>query len=67
MRLGTPTLDADEQRAQETGEGTYQWPPEMDPKNPTGVESDRLVPGSTERQVAGALFFEGGAACAWKK
>ena len=49
MRLGTPTLDADEQRAQETGEGTYQWPPEMDPTNPTGVERDRPVgssPGS---------------------
>ena len=48
MRLGTPTLDADEQRAQETGEGTYAWPPEMDPKNPTGVESDRPLPGSVE-------------------
>ncbi len=48
MRLGTPTLDADEQRAQETGEGTYQWPPEMDPKNPTGVEWDRPVLSSPE-------------------
>jgi hypothetical protein len=47
MRLGTPTLDADEQRAQETGEGTYRWPPEMDPTNPTGVERDRNLPGST--------------------
>jgi hypothetical protein len=27
------------------GEGTYPWPPEMDPKNPTGVEWDRPVPG----------------------
>ena len=46
MLLGTPTLNADEQRAQETGEGTYQWPPEMDPKNPTGVEQDKPLPGS---------------------
>ncbi len=46
MLLGTPTLDANEQRAQETGEGTYQWPPEMDPTNPTGVERDRPLPGS---------------------
>ena len=38
MRLGAPTLDPGEQRAQETGEGTYGWPPEMDPLNPTGVE-----------------------------
>lgn len=45
MRLGTPTLDEAQQRAQETGEGTYPWPPEMDPKNPTGVEWDRPVPG----------------------
>ena len=34
-----------EQRAQETGEGTYAWPLEMDPENPTGVEWDRPVPG----------------------
>jgi hypothetical protein len=45
MRLGTPTQDQAEQRAQETGEGTYAWPPEMDPENPTGVEGDRPVPG----------------------
>ena len=45
MLLGTPTLDEAEHRAQETGEGTYRWPPEMDPKNPTGVEWDRPVPG----------------------
>jgi hypothetical protein len=38
MRLGTPTLNPEEQRAQETGEGTWEWPPEMDPRNPTGVE-----------------------------
>ncbi len=42
MRLGTPTSDPDEQRAQETGEGSYQWPPEMDPRNPTGVEQEAL-------------------------
>lgn len=54
MRLGTPTLDANEQRAQETGEGSYQWPPEMDPNNPTGVERDRPVLGSTEAKVAEA-------------
>jgi len=59
MRLGTPTFDADEQRAQETGEGTYAWPPEMDPKNSTGVEHDRPVPGPTQRKLAGAVFFEG--------
>jgi len=52
MRLGTPTLDADEQRAQETGEGSYPWPPEMDPNNPTGVERDRPVLGSTESKAA---------------
>jgi hypothetical protein len=52
MRLGTPTLDADEQRAQETGEGSYRWPPEMDLNNPTGVERDRPVLGSTESKVA---------------
>jgi hypothetical protein len=46
MRLGTPTLDADEQRSQETGQGTYPWPPEMDPMNPTGVEHERPVSGS---------------------
>jgi hypothetical protein len=40
MLLGKPTLDPIELRAQETGEGSYQWPPEMDPKNPTGVEND---------------------------
>jgi Hydrazine synthase alpha subunit middle domain/WD40-like Beta Propeller Repeat len=45
MRLGTPTLDPAEVRAQETGEGTFIWPPEMDPANPTGVERDRPVPG----------------------
>ena len=61
MRLGTPTLDADQQRAQETGEGPYPWPPEMDPKNPTGVEHDRPVAGSSERKLADAMFFEGGA------
>jgi hypothetical protein len=60
MRLGTPTLDADEQRAQETGEGTYEWPPEMDPKNPTGVEWNRPVPGLTERKVAEAGQPPGG-------
>ena len=59
MRLGTPTLDADEQRAQETGEGTYPWPPEMDPKNQTGVEWDRPVPGSTEKKLAEVAFSEG--------
>jgi hypothetical protein len=45
MRLGTPTLDPDEVRAQETGVGTYAWPAEMDPANPTGVEKDRPLPG----------------------
>jgi len=45
MRLGTPTLDPDEVRAQETGVGSFRWPPEMDPANPTGVEKDRPVPG----------------------
>lgn len=55
MRLGTPTLDADEQRAQETGEGTCEWPPEMDPKNPTGVERDRPVPGAADSKVAKIL------------
>ncbi len=44
MRLGHPTLDADQQRAQETGEGSYEWPAEMDPTNPTGVEHGRLAP-----------------------
>ena len=48
MRLGSPSLEPDEQRAQETGEGTFPWPPEMDPKNPTGVEHDRPLPGLTE-------------------
>jgi hypothetical protein len=48
MRLGTPTLDEAQQRAQETGEGTYQWPAEMEPKNPTGVEWDRPAPGPAE-------------------
>ena len=48
MLLGNPTLDADDRRAQETGQGTFQWPMEMDPNNPTGVERDRPVPGSTE-------------------
>jgi len=38
MRLGTPTLDINEQRAQETGQGSFQWPPPMDATNPTGVE-----------------------------
>jgi hypothetical protein len=41
MRLGTPTLNPEAQRAQETGEGNYPWPAEMDPQNPTGVERDR--------------------------
>ncbi|MCU0913624.1 MAG: hypothetical protein MUC88_03565 [Planctomycetes bacterium] len=44
MRLGTPTPDEAQQRAQETGEGAWPWPPEMDPKDPTGVERDRPVP-----------------------
>jgi hypothetical protein len=47
MRLGTPTLDPDEIRAQETGEGTFRWPAEMDPANPTGVEKDRPLPGQS--------------------
>jgi len=59
MLLGTPTLEEAQQRAQETGEGTYQWPPEMDPKNPTGVEWDRPVPGPTENRQPEAVFFEG--------
>jgi hypothetical protein len=50
MLLGTPTLDEAQQRAQETGEGTYEWPPEMDPKNPTGVEWDRPGPTASERE-----------------
>ena len=58
MRLGTPTLDPDEQRAQETGEGTYRWPPEMDPANPTGVERDRPVLGSPDSP---ASAYESGA------
>jgi hypothetical protein len=29
MRLGTPTLDADEQRAQETGDGETEEPPRI--------------------------------------
>jgi hypothetical protein len=56
MRLGTPTLDPDEQRAQETGEGPYDWPPEMDPQNPTGVEHDRPLPGPTEGRLAEVGF-----------
>lgn len=60
MRLGTPTLDEEEQRAQETGEGTYQWPPEMDPKNPTGVEWDRPLLSSTENRQP-EVMFSGGA------
>ena len=62
MRLRTPPLDGDEQRSQETGEGTSPWPSEIDPKNPTGVERDRPVPGSSERKLPEAMFFEGGAA-----
>jgi hypothetical protein len=58
MRLGTPTLDEQEQRAQETGEGTWQWPPEMDPKDPTGVEWDRPVPGPAENRLAQAMVTE---------
>jgi hypothetical protein len=54
MRLGTPTLDAREQRAQETGEGNYEWPPEMDPENPTGIERARPVAGAPERKLAKA-------------
>ena len=48
MRLGTPTLDPEETRAQETGEGTFAWPAEMDPANPTGVEKDRPLWGQPE-------------------
>jgi len=59
MRLGTPPLDEAEQRAQETGEGTYPWPPERDPKNPAGVEWDRPVPGSTESKRAEVMSSDG--------
>ena len=48
MKLGTPTLDPDEARAQATGEGTFQWPPEMDRANPTGVEKDSTLPGQPD-------------------
>jgi hypothetical protein len=58
MLLGTPTLDADEQRAQATGEGTFTWPPEMDPKNPTGVEWDRPVAGPNESASVEAVRQE---------
>ncbi len=54
MRLATPTLDANEQRVQETGEGTYPWPSEMNLENPTGVEKERPLPGPDERKLAGA-------------
>jgi hypothetical protein len=35
------------------------WPPEMDPENPTGVEWDRPLPGSTENRRAEVIFSEG--------
>jgi hypothetical protein len=57
MRLGTPTLNEDEQRAQETGEGTYQWPREMDPTNPTGVERDSVPAHRGQSGVPGIETF----------
>jgi hypothetical protein len=48
MKLATPTLDPQQQRAQETGEGSFDWPTEMDPKNPTGVEGERPLPGMVD-------------------
>jgi hypothetical protein len=48
MLLGTPTLEPGEHRAQTTGEGSYPWPPEMDPANPTGVEGGRPLSGASE-------------------
>lgn len=44
MLLGNPGLDPEDRKAQETGEGAYQWPPEIDPENPIGAEHNRPAP-----------------------
>jgi hypothetical protein len=54
LRLARPTRDASQLQLQEFG-GNFEWPDEMDPDNPTGVEHDRPAPSD----VVGTLYDRG--------